>query len=145
MKAFELNGETVKTCSSCKRTLPTSMFHFNRSLSDGLQCQCKECKSGKWLNRDREVHRRSTTKRRYGLTLEQYDELLLDQNGACAICREPETLTVGGRLRRLAIDHDHSTDTVRGLLCYGCNVSLGHFNDSVPTLERAIRYLNGDI
>ena len=42
---------------------------------------------------------------------------------------------------KMAIDHDHATGKVRGLICYNCNIGLGHFKDSIDTLERAIEYL----
>jgi hypothetical protein len=76
-------------------------------------------------------------KRKYGITVKQYQMLLRFQNGRCAICQRPP------RGRRLAVDHDHSlkgVDSVRGLLCYGCN----RFRVSKNTLTSAravVQYL----
>lgn len=57
---------------------------------------------------------------RFGITLEQYDEMFENQNGVCAICGE---INIDGR--RLAVDHNHETGKIRGLLCTGCNTRLG--------------------
>jgi len=80
--------------------------------------------------------------RRQGSSFELYQDLLAAQNGRCAICGA----TQGHRSRydkvcRLAIDHDHESGKVRGLLCNGCNRGLGYFKESIESLEAAIRYL----
>ncbi|MFD1044363.1 endonuclease VII domain-containing protein [Kibdelosporangium lantanae] len=73
----------------------------------------------------------------YGITAGQYDELYALQGGVCAICRRAT-----GRGKRLAVDHDHATGEVRGLLCKPCNRDvLGHLRDDVTALQRAITYL----
>lgn len=72
--------------------------------------------------------------RQYGITLEEYEALLAKQSGMCAICSKRSK-------KHLAIDHDHKTGKVRGLLCGRCNLMLGSVADSITLLERAIRYL----
>lgn len=62
--------------------------------------------------------------RQYGLTCDQYDAMFAEQDGLCAICGQPERALERGRIRKLAVDHDHETGRVRGLLCYSCNVRL---------------------
>lgn len=80
--------------------------------------------------------RRRWNLKKFGLTPEQYDGRLKAQKGRCAIC---------GRIppigRRLAVDHDHKTGKVRGLLCGQCNVALGLFEDNARYLTYAIGYL----
>lgn len=72
---------------------------------------------------------------KYGITREEYFALKEAQHGCCAICgREPKT-------RRLAVDHDHATGKVRGLLCAACNMGLGAYRDDIAMLRRAIAYL----
>ncbi|NBU34381.1 hypothetical protein EBS40_07195 [bacterium] len=73
--------------------------------------------------------------RTYGITLEQYDELLESQGGVCAICRE---MCVSGR--RLCVDHDHDTGKVRGLLCGRCNFGIGSLR-TIKNLAMSIAYL----
>lgn len=79
----------------------------------------------------------------FGITVENYNNLLKEQSGVCAICGNPETLfdNRANRLRFLAVDHDHKTGKVRGLLCSSCNKMLGFSNDNSDILNKAIKYL----
>lgn len=87
----------------------------------------------------KEYRRNYDFKRRYGITLEEYEELLLIQNGACRICEERVSNTK--RTDRLMVDHCHDSLRVRGLLCHNCNALIGHAQDDVKRLRRAIKYL----
>jgi hypothetical protein len=80
---------------------------------------------------------------KYGLTPDAYDELHQAQGGRCAVCgREESTRHPGtGETFSLAVDHDHRTGRLRGLLCRHCNLALGYVGDSVETLEALVRYL----
>jgi len=69
--------------------------------------------------------------------LDQYEALLLEQDYRCAICGTSEDKLT----KRMAIDHNHETGTVRGLLCSTCNTGLGQFKDSAAVLRAAIAYL----
>lgn len=81
-------------------------------------------------------------RRKYGISTDDYNRLLKEQGGVCAICKNPErVLDNRGRKRRLAVDHDHDTFVVRGLLCYACNTGIGALKESVLVLESAIEYL----
>jgi peptide methionine sulfoxide reductase MsrB len=93
--------------------------------------------------REREVvaNRAQKLKRAYGLTLADYDAMHAAQKGLCAICGEPSNSQKLGRMRALAVDHDHLTNKVRELLCHHCNSGLGHFKDQPSVLWRAILYL----
>lgn len=77
----------------------------------------------------------------FGLTLEQYDKMLKDQNGVCAVCKQPEQTSRYGTLFKLSVDHSHETQKLRGLLCNTCNRFLGLAGDSIETLQAAILYL----
>lgn len=81
-------------------------------------------------------NRKNSIRGRFGISLEKYDEMVIAQNGLCAICRSPCTKNV-----RLSIDHDHSTDQARGLLCFFCNAGLGMFKDCEDFLLEAVEYL----
>lgn len=72
----------------------------------------------------------------YGLTLEQYEALYEAQGGVCYICQRAT-----GKVRRLAVDHDHATGYVRGLLCKPCNSMLAHLRDDPVAFQRSARYL----
>jgi hypothetical protein len=75
--------------------------------------------------------------RKYNLTLMQYNNLFITQNGCCAICgiHQSELSST------LAVDHNHDTNEVRGLLCRNCNIGLGCFKDSIDFLNNSINYL----
>lgn len=76
-------------------------------------------------------------RRYYKLTPEDFDRMLSEQNGRCAICGSGDTKTNG----HMSVDHDHLTGKVRGLLCGSCNVGLGQFKDDPIRLAAAIKYL----
>lgn len=75
----------------------------------------------------------------YGITPEQYDEMLAAQGGHCAICPRTQQSNVGKR--RLAVDHCHKTGRVRGLLCHRCNLAVGYLGDDAGVTRSAARYL----
>lgn len=75
--------------------------------------------------------------RTYGISGDEYEALLLAQGGGCAICGKSQ----GTEKNRLAVDHDHVTDRVRGLLCHRCNRALGAFGDSIDGIRRVLAYL----
>jgi hypothetical protein len=81
--------------------------------------------------------------KKFGITLEQFNEMLAKQNGVCAICEKPETLIhpKSGKIQDLCVDHDHETGKVRGLLCTCCNKAIGLLNDSKELVEKAAKYL----
>jgi hypothetical protein len=82
-------------------------------------------------------------RRRYGITVDIYEQLLEKQNGKCRICLQiPKGIHGSGRLKVLHVDHDHSTGEIRGLLCDNCNRGLGYFKDDSLLLQQAIIYLN---
>ena len=74
---------------------------------------------------------------KYNLTIEQYDELVLKQHNRCAICNIHQVELI----RRLSVDHDHTTGIIRGLLCHRCNLAIGLVDESVEILKAAINYL----
>lgn len=151
----------TKTCSKCREDLTVSSFYRDTTRKSGLYPQCKACaakskkdsdardpdrasKRRKYVDRYRAKHpdrikeadRKQNLRRKFGITVEEYDRLLGEQGGVCKICgREP-----GARL--LAVDHCHSSSRVRGLLCSSCNVALGMFADDVTRLRAAIDYLS---
>jgi|SRR5579859_2273975 len=103
---------------------------------------CKDCDN----TRARRNHaarpktrvRNENLKRRYGLSLEDYELMLEKQQGVCALCENPPS----ARDRFiLNVDHCHATSVVRGLLCIKCNTALGKFNDDPELLRKAATYL----
>jgi len=101
-------------------------------------------KQKEWRDNNREAVRTNVRRNvrkalyaRYGLAPGEYEKILSEQNGRCAICgNEPK-----GE-RPLSVDHCHDSGKVRGLLCHGCNTGIGFLKDDVGLLKKAIKYLN---
>lgn len=152
---------THKTCPDCGWTKPLSDFTKRAVSKDGHAGQCKPCYNARvqaWRDRNRDkvnaaarryrstpdgkkyqadlARRKNIT--RYGITVEQYAEMLASQGGKCLLCeaREADSLK-----RRLHVDHDHDTGKVRGLLCSSCNIGIGKFCDNPERLRKAADYL----
>ena len=108
-------------------------------------CRTKEGRAADQLEyrADRRVDFQDAERqRKFGVTRKQYGDLLLTQDGNCAICRKPETATRNGLVKALAVDHDHATGIVRGLLCSECNTMLGKAKDDRNVLLAAVKYLD---
>lgn len=112
--------------------------HLKRQKGEPL----KDWYARKWTSRQLAnpgIERKRSLWRKYGLSPEEYDALLVAQDNKCAICEEPETSSDRrwGGLKRLAVDHCHNTGKIRGLLCSRCNTTLGKLEES-PQLLRAM-------
>jgi hypothetical protein len=94
-----------------------------------------------------ELYQERYLKRDFGMTLAEYTKMLTAQKGVCAICHQPETAVRNGKLKHLAVDHDHVVEAstgeihVRGLLCGRCNPMIGYAQDNPDVLEAAAAYL----
>ena len=82
-------------------------------------------------------------KHEYGITLEEYNVILKKQNNLCAICQTEETTIDkrNGKVKRLAVDHCHKTNVIRGLLCWRCNTAIGKLKDDPEIIQRAANYV----
>jgi hypothetical protein len=87
----------------------------------------------------KEERRKSSLKREYKITLEEYNQMLEKQKDSCAICHEKFKSST-----HTQVDHDHKTGKVRGLLCRKCNSILGYSNDEIQILLNAINYLKNN-
>src|SRR5574341_664351 len=128
---------TIRECSSCNKIKNLSEFY------NGNQYHCKECqkeraRASRINNPEyhKEYQRKRNLKRYFNITINDYDDLLKQQNGVCTICKE-----VCKTGNRLSVDHCHKTNKIRGLLCVRCNNGLGNFKDNCAILYNAIKYL----
>ena len=131
----------TKFCPGCRKHKTLGEFHKNNGRADGLQCYCKTCFKVRYGNKTPEEKRRSHIERYYGISWETYISLLDRQNGCCAICGVSIEALVSDKLKTAHVDHDHETDTIRGLLCHFCNSGLGYFRDDSELLTKAVYYL----
>jgi hypothetical protein len=94
----------------------------------------------------RRNQRSYSLRRRHGISIEQYDEMLEKEDAKCAICRLVDVKPKNGKQHllyghNLTVDHNHKTGVIRGLLCWKCNIALGHFNDDLALLRMAVKYM----
>lgn len=136
-----------KKCISCHK--PGKFYTRNRGFSDNdISSRCVKC-----TIRDRDIYRKLHPykcrkqnrirtrlyiwKKLYGLSEKEWNDLFIKQGKKCAICG----CTKNTSKKFWATDHDHKTKKIRGILCHGCNSSLGGFQDSIRILTSAIKYL----
>ena len=127
----------MKKCPGCGDTKELVEFSKDRRTKSGYNCYCKTCtriKSAKRREAQPNISRKCHLKRRYNLSLEDYNKMAELQNGMCAIC--------GKKPEKLVVDHCHKSGNVRKLLCHPCNLGLGKFFDNISYLQNAITYLN---
>lgn len=146
---WPVSDGVTKQCRGCLKAKPISAFAKHSGNADKLQFLCRECskvRTYQYRLTDGGLARTVVARRknhlfRFRITEADYEAMLFAQDGRCAICRKPESLTFKGRTRRLAVDHCHGTGKVRGLLCAHCNQALGKFDDEPSVLRRAAEYL----
>lgn len=137
---------THKECSWCSEIKLHSEFHKDRNAPSGLTYYCISCATAKTRahhQRTKNIEdyqrrkRNSYYKMTYGISLNDYEEILQAQRNQCAICG----VALKSTGTHTHLDHDHHTGRIRGVLCTNCNRGLGHFKDNLSILEKAIEYL----
>jgi hypothetical protein len=134
MACFEMETPKMKRCSKCGEHKKASDFYDSQSRNGSW---CRACFRVDYVNR-KDAIRWQRIFRGYGLSRADYEIMLKTQSGVCDICKKPEH---NARFKFLAVDHDHATGKVRGLLCHRCNAGLGNFNDDARLLSEAIRFI----
>lgn len=164
-KGLYLSDGITKTCSTCHAQKPVAEFSKQSVRPDGFNITCKEClkarhairykdpvkrqrirdAGARWRERNPDADADKTLRRKYGITLAQYDEMFEAQGGVCALCKKGETTKrrkKGDGRERLAVDHCHDTGRVRGLLCFKCNTAIGSLGDTEEDALRVVKYLS---
>ena len=147
-----LNNQTMKTCNVCGETKPLSEYYptqfKSKEFPDKIYYhgKCKSCFiKAKQKDYTPEKGRDKNLRYNYGITLEEYNTLLSNQNGKCATCGTTEPggrkSGRGGGTNVFVVDHCHDTGKVRGLLCHSCNRAMGLLGDNVSVIESMIKYL----
>jgi hypothetical protein len=127
-------SDEPRNCERCGVSYQPKSRRF--SIFCSRECLAKNrTESGK----EREQH----LQRKYGIGAADYDRMLAEQDGGCAICSvKPEGLTAGRYRTYLHVDHDHETGANRGLLCPDHNMLLGRFGDSAEMFRKVVAYLD---
>jgi hypothetical protein len=137
-----------RICNKCGKSKPANEKYFAPRDGDRLRGWCRVCDIAyktdyarknrhRWKERASAYQRKRSYKLKYGLTVEQYEEMAAAQDWKCSICRR----RYFKQPRRLCVDHDHATGAVRGLLCVACNRGIGYFEDNPDRLRAAAVYL----
>lgn len=151
----------MKTCVHCHESKPFDQFSKKKATADGLDYRCKACRAAErrayyldnreahierakqWKKdnpeRWREIARDYARRKRwgiYGITEEDFVRLMEACDGKCEVCSVELDESVG-----VAVDHDHSTGAVRGMLCGPCNRGIGLLKDDPARLDAAAAYL----
>ena len=128
----------MKKCARCGKVKSLDKFHKRARSKDGRASWCKKCiKEYRKGYYNKSNYRRTFLKRKYGITLAEYDEMLEIQSGGCAICGK----TPKEEGKHLAVDHNHETGNIRGLLCEDCNRAIGMLGEKPQRLRAATLYL----
>ena len=129
----------MKKCTKCEVDKPLTDFYNNKANKDGLGSYCKPCSNSKslaWYKNNGEAKKKHRRNYLYKLDKDWYELTLVEQNFRCAGCLvHQKDLEYS-----LCVDHCHTTDKPRGLLCKPCNFALGHCNDNEDTLRRLAKY-----
>jgi hypothetical protein len=154
---FEDSDRTAtKACKVCG--VDKQLLEFNRHLGnkDLHRSECIECQGAAsrsrweknkgsnntkrrlWYKDNQEVVYGWGIKKKFGITYEDYLEMLQKQDGRCSICGID---TPGDKHKHFAVDHDHKTGKVRSLLCSRCNCGIGHLNDDPVLIRKAAEYI----
>jgi hypothetical protein len=138
----------MKVCKRCKEEKGYSEYGRDKRLKDGLTIYCRPCDSirmAEWRAKqdpkklalkERDNHLRRT----YGMTLEQYEEMLTKQGGVCLLCDRTAEEAHPDK-RALVVDHCHDTGAVRGLLCSQCNSAIHRIEIDPAWAVRAVAYV----
>lgn len=137
----KISRTPIAVCRDCNRARarrygqqPKTKLKVKERISNNRDKVNQARKAWREKNREREKANRRRLK--YGITQQEFNNLLHNQNGLCAICNEQMPFE-----KAICVDHDHTTGKVRGLLCYFCNLALGITKDRPRILRKAAEYL----
>lgn len=141
-----LDENNMRRCKKCGAEKPLGEFSKHPECFGGRTRTCTSCENtvrreSYWRDPGsvRTRARKARLFKLFRITPEEWSAFFEKQGGVCAICGLPELPN-----RRLAVDHNHTTGKVRGLLCRACNTAIGFLKDSTATLSAAIEYINRD-
>ena len=115
---------------------PAAKAVYDRAYYAANREKLLEYQRGVYKAKSPEDVRNANLKRLYGITRADWDAMLASQGGLCAICKTSEPGKKG-----FHVDHSHDTGKVRGLLCHGCNLGIGHLRDDPAIVAAALLYL----
>ena len=135
----------MRTCKDCGQTKPLTEF-YKSNKKGNYHPRCKPCHVKKVQSvYTKEKGRDKNLRSNYGITLEQYNVMLVEQNHQCKVCGTTDPggrqAGRGGSADVMCVDHCHKTGRIRGLLCHDCNRCLGILKEDVTRLRNMIKYI----
>lgn len=152
----------MKQCTRCKEVKSLDQFNKDKKTKSGFTYHCKSCvayycktRNGKvdrnhintqnrlWKQANPDKVRAQQIKQNFGLSYNEYIQKLENQKNSCAICKTPLIPfgSINDTDKISNVDHCHTTNKIRGLLCRKCNTALGLFSDNIDTIIQAANYL----
>ena len=132
----------TKVCNKCKKEKYITLFNFRKKKENKRRGTCKDCRNAQqknWRDLNKKAIKNYNLKLKFGINIDEYNELYNSQCSCCAICKSTKPL-----YKYFNVDHCHITAEVRGLLCHRCNKALGLFKENINNLRHAIDYLVKD-
>ena len=137
----------TRRCRVCKKEKNLlDEYYLSRkdpTKKSSYSYECKECTVKRTVEYNKvnsETVRSQYLRRNYGLSFDEFESMLSEQNNCCAICGTNKPSKNKGRYKRFHVDHDKN-GKIRGLLCKSCNIALGEVEDNIHTLKSMIQYL----
>jgi hypothetical protein len=149
----------MKFCKKCSTNKSFESFYKSSRNKDGYRFVCKTCeneynrkydktyypknqenilkKKRSWYSKNKVTVKNRMLKKSYNIELHEYENLSNKQNNCCAICEVHQS----NLTKSLAVDHDHKTGKIRGLLCGNCNTALGLLKENVELYQKSIIYI----
>lgn len=146
---FSIPLSSTMICTQCSEEKSIDDFTNDKYKKTGKKAWCKSCSAARalsWYYSEHDQHkkegrerkytkgRNASLKRSFGITCDEYDQMLTEQNNSCFLCEETDRSN-----RRLSVDHGSTGN--RKLLCFNCNTALGNFKHSPNLLRKAADYL----
>jgi Recombination endonuclease VII len=136
-----MERETLRTkwtCPKCKKEItdPKEIRWDGKYVKHCMECNREYERKYRKSPETKLITRNSNLKQKFGIDIEQFEEMKRAQGNACAICKqEPQNE------RELVVDHNHLTGEIRGLLCYSCNSAIGHLKENPDLFMEAYEYM----
>jgi hypothetical protein len=140
----------LKYCPGCKTKKIISSYYTNKASASGVDFYCIKCKKTQadinydpkkraryYKNLNKEELKNKQLQRKFGISLEYYNQMLVEQNYKCDCCKK----NVKDNKKLLAVDHCHKTNKIRGLLCNNCNAALGFIKEDIEIAQNLINYI----
>lgn len=132
-RGHELSGDNLYVSPQGIRHCRACRADYSNQHPQNQSIEYQRAARARWRKKNPEYHKNHWLMRKYGLTREEYDRMLRNQNQQCAICER--------LMSEPHVDHDHETEKIRDLLCHNCNITIGLLYEDVLIAKKVVTYL----